>query len=630
MIDNWKKIIHSESLPILLLIAVCFAIGLFTIHDYGEGWDEYNFFQYASESLSAYQHLFQPGYTPSFSDPTLRYYGAWFLMSTVLAAKLIPQWYIPEVAHLMTFVIFLVGVFLFYRLARRWLTRWASFGAAALFATQPVLWGHGFINARDIPFMAAFLAAVHFGLRWSDAFSAEDFSSTTESAQTSRAMRQDWAGLPPLFKILLTLLTAAGIFVIASFIPDLQAGWAARGISLADTSSARDLDIYLRPILSIFWAAMIFFVLIFSWMAMIFLPFLPNFRHRLWEMETRPYLSAFARLIRQPAFIAATLALGLVMGIRIMGFAAGGIVILHLLWKHGRKIFLPAFLYFGLAFVPVYLTWPHLWGEPLLRLLITLRAMMRFPWPGEALFDGAYYAGNELPRSYLPTLFSVQLTEPLLALAALGLGVALQQVFRRKTNAELPGLTIIWFGAPLTAAILGRPYIYDNFRQFLFILPPLFLLAGLGIEFLFTRISNLTVRIALLAAILAPGIWGMVSLHPYEYIYYNQFAGGVAGAFRRYEMDYWGTSFREAAEYLNAHAPADSQAVVWGPAPSLWRFVRKDIHVYDFRESAAPTDDFYAVMLSRNDNDLHYLTDADVQFTVEKQGALLAVIKYIP
>lgn len=45
----------------------------------------------------------------------------------------------------------------------------------------------------------------------------------------------------------------------------------------------------------------------------------------------------------------------------------------------------------------------------------------------------------------------------------------------------------------------------------------------------------------------------MARLHPYEYIYANGFAGGARGAFGRYETDYWGSSFKEAAQKLQAY-----------------------------------------------------------------------------
>jgi len=45
-------------------------------------------------------------------------------------------------------------------------------------------------------------------------------------------------------------------------------------------------------------------------------------------------------------------------------------------------------------------------------------------------------------------------------------------------------------------------------------------------------------------------IYIMQSLHPYEYIYANNLVGGVKGAYGRYETEYWGASFKEAAQDL--------------------------------------------------------------------------------
>ena len=40
------------------------------------------------------------------------------------------------------------------------------------------------------------------------------------------------------------------------------------------------------------------------------------------------------------------------------------------------------------------------------------------------------------------------------------------------------------------------------------------------------------------------------ALHPYEYTYFNRFAGGVAGARPRYMLDYWGLSLTQASRQL--------------------------------------------------------------------------------
>ena len=45
----------------------------------------------------------------------------------------------------------------------------------------------------------------------------------------------------------------------------------------------------------------------------------------------------------------------------------------------------------------------------------------------------------------------------------------------------------------------------------------------------------------------------LVRLHPYEYLYYNSLVGGLEGASRRYDLDYWFGSMPEAIDHLEAY-----------------------------------------------------------------------------
>ena len=45
----------------------------------------------------------------------------------------------------------------------------------------------------------------------------------------------------------------------------------------------------------------------------------------------------------------------------------------------------------------------------------------------------------------------------------------------------------------------------------------------------------------------------LVELHPYEYMFYNAFIGGLPGAKFDYVMDYWANSMREAVLDLEAY-----------------------------------------------------------------------------
>jgi hypothetical protein len=540
-------------------------------------------------------------------------------MTCVLAARLFPDLIISDVAHFLTFLVFQVGIVFLYLLARRWLDPWPSFGAALLYATQPVFWGHAFINARDIPFQVTFIAALYFGLRLSDSLPP------LPEMKKLKLDTSDWTRLDWPLRIGLVLLFLLGMFVFAWLAFDLYAVWMSESALRADTSDARELDLYLRPILGQFWAGLIFLGLTITWAALLFLLPMPGLRASLWQSELQPFARQLGQVFRSSAFWLAVIALALTVGIRVMGGMAAVLVVVHAFWRVRRGAFLHVFFYGIFAIILVIPAWPYLWGEPLLRLLMTFRLMTSFPWPGEVLFAGAFYAGNELPRSYLPTLFAIQLTEPLLLLVGVGLAFFL----RKSAPREMLLLCLVWFGLPLLMALVGRPYLYDNFRQMLFALPPLFLLAGWGLQNLWHFLSHPWLKVSLLTLLLLPGILGIVRLHPYQYIYYNSFAGGVSGAFRQYEMDYWGTSFREVAGYLNQNAPPDAEVVVWGPPTTLWRYIRSDIRVYNALEERQPSGAYFAVISTRNNKDLSVHPELPVLYQVEKDGAILAVLRFI-
>ncbi len=630
------KFLRSKYLPLILLITLSLLIGILTIHDYGESWDEYNFYNYAEESIAAYQHFFSPQVIPEFHDPTLRYYGPWLLMLIVQTAKLFPSWIISDIGHLITFIIFQFGVVFFYLLARRWFKPWASFGTTAIFATQPLFWGHGFINSRDIPFMVGFIAIIYFGLRMGDALPQLDTASK-EKKQTDllSPARTDFNLLPLWMRLLIPVITLLGFVALGTFATYLSNYWFAQGLPYADTSSAREFDLYLRPILAKFWAGMAFFFLSILLLSGLYLPFMPTLRKHIWKVELRPTVDIWRSLLKEKKLLIASFVLGLTIGTRIMGFAAAGLVGVILIIRYHKKLdrefLFHTFLLYGLFALPiVYITWPYVWGEPILRLSITLKVMSSFPWPGEVLYNGTFYEANQLPWHYLPKLFSSQFTEPLLILSLIGFFITIYQVFIQKKRREFLLLTIFWFFLPLTAAIFGSPYLYDNFRQMFFILPPLFLWAGAGIELFFAKVNGPFYRGLALLVLVIPGIFAGIQLHPYEYMYYNTFAGGTDGAFRQYEMDYWGTAFRETAAHLNEVAEPNADVVVWGPATVAWRYARPDLKIYDARApELIPNGNYYAMISSRGNNDLVIHPDITSLYTLQHGEVVLAVIKYV-
>ncbi|MGE5073478.1 MAG: hypothetical protein ACM3MF_08630, partial [Anaerolineae bacterium] len=181
----------------------------------------------------------------------------------------------------------------------------------------------------------------------------------------------------------------------------------------------------------------------------------------------------------------------------------------------------------------------------------------------------------------------------------------------------------VWFILPLLGFIITRSPLYDNFRQIIFILPPVFLLAGAALQ----QVRRPLLQAGLIALLILPGVVDGVRLHPYEYIYYNRFIGGVQGADRRFELDYWGTSYREAADILNRIAAPNATVWVEGPAHLLQLYARPDLKTYSTYEAERADHYDFVVALSRYDLDLTTYPTAPVIDEIERDGAVLSVIK---
>ena len=150
-------------IPIIVLLTINVVIGTFIVSDYGESWDEHLRYQYAENSLNAYK-----GNLRDLKDEK----GPFFVMVASLGGDLICSFrtdcLVSDARHYINFLSFLLGVFFFYRLSCRFTNRWAALGATLLLNTQPLLWGHAFINPKDLPFMVFFIASIDTGFAMVD------------------------------------------------------------------------------------------------------------------------------------------------------------------------------------------------------------------------------------------------------------------------------------------------------------------------------------------------------------------------------------------------------------------------------------------------------------------------------
>jgi Dolichyl-phosphate-mannose-protein mannosyltransferase len=604
-----KKILGSQDFPILALLVVSLVIGILTIRDYGESWDELQFFKYADHALQSYSTWPQTGSVP-LTGNTYDNYGPAYVMFVALGARflsLLLPFTISDLRHLLYFITFLVSIWALYEICKRWLEARAAFGASLLYAAQPLFWGHAFISPKDIPFLTFFLLSLLFGFRMVDSVKPVSMESLTPRAKRSLIV------ITALWLLALFGLFAAtnGVHVwldglvhaaaegSSSLLPSIIAG-AASGIHRVNP------EIYIQILFVLFLRLRDLFFLVSTFLLV-------------WLWRKVP---GALRLVL--SILPAALMLGIATSIRVLGPFAGILVIGYALWKSGRKVFPVLAIYAVLTLVVMYLTWPYLWPDPVGHLMESARVMAEYPWTGQVLFNGTFYASTAIPRSYLPVLLGIQLTEPVWFLFAIGLGVLVYDSIKKQRESRvLLILTVVWLILPLAGFVISRSALYDNFRQVFFILPPVFILAGVALE----KIRRPFLQALLIGVLVLPGIVDGARIHPYEYIYYNRFIGGVQGAFRKYELDYWGTSYREAAMWLNEHAAQNAPVWVEGPTHILQLYVRRDLKIYSTYEAARADHYDYIVATSRYNLDLTSYPAAKVIYTIMRDGAVLTVIK---
>ena len=130
-----------------------------------------------------------------------------------------------------------------------------------------------------------------------------------------------------------------------------------------------------------------------------------------------------------------------------------------------------------------------------------------------------------------------------------------------------------------------------------------------------------------MALVILPGLIASVRLHPYEYVYYNQFIGGTDAAVDRFELEYWATSYREAAREANRIAPSNANVWVDGPAHLFSRFARPDFHIYSPQEAERADHYDIVVTLARYDLEKTSFPELPIVYQVTREGAVFAVIR---
>jgi hypothetical protein len=182
------------------------------------------------------------------------------------------------------------------------------------------------------------------------------------------------------------------------------------------------------------------------------------------------------------------------------------------------------------------LTWPYLGINVIPNAQELLHLRTNFPWQHTVIFQGEELHGTQLPGHYLLTWFAI--ATPLMI---------------------------------LIPALLSPLVIKKWFHNFLFLVPMISTLGVIAIVEYFKHAqrkfikSVIAIIILINIAVIARQI---VSLHPYQYIFFNSFVGGLQGAQKKYDTEYWGASYNEAINWFKENIATDINELytihIWG------------------------------------------------------------------
>ena len=186
-----------------------------------------------------------------------------------------------------------------------------------------------------------------------------------------------------------------------------------------------------------------------------------------------------------------------------------------------------------------------------------------YPWTGTVRYFGKDYPATNLPWHYLYGYMLVQLPlyyhlflVTVLAALLVSPHTSLNS-FREflKGDYRAASTFVILIAAltiPLLLILVMRPPLYDGFRHILFLIPVSCLLLYFGFLGVLANLPRFArIAIGVIAVLcLGEAVAAEARWHPYEYAYYNPLIKPQG----KFELDYWGTSFRELADRLNRYA----------------------------------------------------------------------------
>lgn len=260
-----------------------------------------------------------------------------------------------------------------------------------------------------------------------------------------------------------------------------------------------------------------------------------------------------------------------------------GIWLIYYLYKNKlksnfiKKIIFALLLSPFIVLVILFISYPTIWKNP----VYELTELARF-------YLGAGYSQSQPLNYYLfgfinffPSLWIAVTTPPIMLLLFILSFFFIKKLFQKDSFVLL---LLLWFFTALLRISLFKALSYNGVRLIMEYIPPMAMLAGISAGYVYKKINNKlrAVVILIIFASFIPTIYKLVKIHPNENVYFNELAGGLAGA-KNKQINSWGNSngnaYYPALLWLNENAELNARLTLpIGTSSNIPRFkLRKDI-----------------------------------------------------
>lgn len=236
--------------------------------------------------------------------------------------------------------------------------------------------------------------------------------------------------------------------------------------------------------------------------------------------------------------------------------------------------------FFLLSPLVSYIVWSLFWTNPWERLLDAYHSATTTTINMPVLYFGKIYqSGYNIPWHYPFGMFLA--TSP--AVISIFFLFGLFSILRHANNRNLQ-LVALWFIIPISIFLLPRMIVIDDIRHFMEVIFPFSLISALG----FWEFISLVTKHKTIGKKNAAGLtWGVLIIyivylafqtaksHPYQTSYFSEIVGGTAGAEGKFDIDFWASSYKETAKYLNKNALPSSK-IITAMAPDIFKLYLRD------------------------------------------------------